>query len=45
MTGAAAYANTDVQPRYGAKNPEALRRLVANGTQLRPFSRKSWMRA
>ena len=40
MTTAAAYANTDVQARYDAKNPEALRRLVANGVQLRPFSQE-----
>ncbi len=40
MTVAAAYANTDVQARYDAKNPQALRRLVANGTQLRPFSQE-----
>jgi TRAP-type mannitol/chloroaromatic compound transport system substrate-binding protein len=40
MTIAAAYANTDVQARYDQKNPEALRRLVANGTQLRPFSQE-----
>ena len=40
VTAAAAYANTDVQARYDAKNPEALRRLVANGTQLRPFSQE-----
>jgi len=38
MTGAAACANADVQARYDAKNPAALRRLIANGTQLRPFS-------
>ncbi len=38
ITAAAAYANVDVQARYDAKNPAALKRLVANGTQLRPFS-------
>jgi TRAP-type mannitol/chloroaromatic compound transport system substrate-binding protein len=38
FTAAAAYANTDVQARYDAKNPEALKRLVAGGTILRPFS-------
>jgi TRAP-type mannitol/chloroaromatic compound transport system substrate-binding protein len=38
MTMAAAYANTDVQARYDARNPAALRRLVANGALLRPFS-------
>jgi TRAP-type mannitol/chloroaromatic compound transport system substrate-binding protein len=35
---AAAYANTDVQARYDAKNPDALKRIVAGGTILRPFS-------
>ena len=28
----------DVQARYDARNPQALKRLVAAGTQLRPFS-------
>ena len=28
-----------VQPPYDAQNPPALRRLVASGTQLRPFPR------
>jgi len=37
-TAAAAYANTDEQAKYDSRNPAALRRLVANGTQLRPFS-------
>jgi TRAP-type mannitol/chloroaromatic compound transport system substrate-binding protein len=27
-----------MQARYDARNPEALKRLVAAGTQLRPFS-------
>ena len=35
---ACGYANMDVQARYDARNPQALKRLVANGTQLRPFS-------
>ena len=36
---AAAYqAGTWMQARYDAANPAALRRLVAQGTQLRPFS-------
>jgi len=38
VTAAAAYANTEVQARYDARNPLALKRLVAAGTQLRPFS-------
>jgi len=28
----------DVQARYDARNPQAIKRLVAAGTQLRPFS-------
>ena len=38
ITAAAAYANVWMQSRYDAVNPKALRSLVANGTQLRPFS-------
>ena len=38
LTTAAAYANTDVQARYDTRNPDALKRLVSAGTQLRPFS-------
>jgi TRAP-type mannitol/chloroaromatic compound transport system substrate-binding protein len=38
ITAAAAYANVDVQARYDARNPAALKRLVAAGTQLRAFS-------
>jgi TRAP-type mannitol/chloroaromatic compound transport system substrate-binding protein len=38
VTTAAAYANSDVLARYDARNPEALRKLVAGGTQLRAFS-------
>ena len=30
--------NTRQQADYDARNPQALKRLVANGTQLRPFS-------
>ena len=33
-------ANTVMQARYDAQNPAALRRLVAAGTQLRPFSQE-----
>jgi TRAP-type mannitol/chloroaromatic compound transport system substrate-binding protein len=39
LTTAAAYANSDVIARYDARNPEALRKLVAGGTQLRAFNR------
>jgi TRAP-type mannitol/chloroaromatic compound transport system substrate-binding protein len=34
---AAAYANIDMQAKYDARNPAALRRLVGGGAQLRPF--------
>jgi TRAP-type mannitol/chloroaromatic compound transport system substrate-binding protein len=37
VTAAAGYANIDMQAKYDAKNPAALRRLVGAGTQLRPF--------
>ena len=37
VTTAAAYANVDMQAKYDARNPAALRRLVGAGTQLRPF--------
>jgi TRAP-type mannitol/chloroaromatic compound transport system substrate-binding protein len=36
---ACAEANVSMQARYDARNPEALRRLVAGGAQLRPFPR------
>ena len=35
---AAAYANSEEQGKYDRRNPAALRRLVAGGSQLRPFS-------
>src|SRR4051794_39038325 len=38
LTVAAGYANMDVQARYDARNPQALKRLVANGALLRPFN-------
>jgi TRAP-type mannitol/chloroaromatic compound transport system substrate-binding protein len=37
LTSAAAFTNTLTQARYDARNPQALKRLVAGGTQLRPF--------
>ena len=37
IESAAAYAHTDMQARYDAKNPEALRQLVAGGTKLHRF--------
>ncbi|HZR60829.1 MAG TPA: TRAP transporter substrate-binding protein [Xanthobacteraceae bacterium] len=38
ITAAAGYANMDVQAKYDARNPQALKRLVANGAVLKPFS-------
>ena len=38
VTAAAGYANVEEQARYDARNPGALKRLVAAGAQLRPFS-------
>src|SRR5215218_5784261 len=36
-TAATAYAAIDMQAKYDARNPAALKRLVAGGAQLRPF--------
>ncbi|WP_448573301.1 TRAP transporter substrate-binding protein [Trichothermofontia sp.] len=36
---AAAYTNIDCLSKYDARNPEALARLLAKGTKLRPYSR------
>jgi TRAP-type mannitol/chloroaromatic compound transport system substrate-binding protein len=38
LTAAAGYCNEEQQARYDARNPQALKRLVAAGTLLRPFS-------
>jgi len=38
IINAANYATTWMQARYDAQNPAALKRLVANNAQLRPFS-------
>ena len=38
VNNAAALAHTTMQARYDKLNPGALRKLVANGVQLRPFS-------
>src|SRR6478609_10599384 len=38
VTVAAGFANVETTARYDARNPQALKRLVAAGTQLRPFS-------
>jgi TRAP-type mannitol/chloroaromatic compound transport system substrate-binding protein len=39
VTTAAAQAHTDMQAKYDAKNPAALKQLVGAGTKLRPFSK------
>jgi TRAP-type mannitol/chloroaromatic compound transport system substrate-binding protein len=38
LSAAAGLANIEETARYDARNPQALKRLVASGTQLRPFS-------
>jgi TRAP-type mannitol/chloroaromatic compound transport system substrate-binding protein len=38
IAGAAAYANNEMQAKEDARNPAALRRLLAGGTELRAFS-------
>jgi TRAP-type mannitol/chloroaromatic compound transport system substrate-binding protein len=38
VTAAAGLSGVEVTARYDARNPAALKRLVAGGTQLRPFS-------
>jgi len=38
VTAAAAYANVEETAKYDTRNPAALKRLVAAGAQLRPFS-------
>ncbi|MFT3733764.1 MAG: TRAP transporter substrate-binding protein [Rhodocyclaceae bacterium] len=40
LEDACAYAHLEMQARYDVKNVNALRRLVAAGTQLRPFSKE-----
>ncbi|ADH88212.1 Extracellular solute-binding protein, family 7 [Ancylobacter novellus DSM 506] len=37
LVAGATYANTIMQARYDVQNPPAIKRLVANGTQLRPY--------
>ncbi|GJE26040.1 TRAP transporter substrate-binding protein [Methylobacterium organophilum] len=37
LEAAAAQAGAEMQAKYDARNPQALRRLVAGGAQLRPF--------
>jgi len=38
VSAATVYANTWMAARYDMQNPAALKRLVAGGTQLRPFT-------
>ena len=40
VENACAHANMDMTAKYDARNPAALRRLVAAGAQLRPFSQE-----
>ncbi len=40
VQAAAAEANTDMLAKYDAKNPDALKRLVGGGAQLRAFSKE-----
>jgi TRAP-type mannitol/chloroaromatic compound transport system substrate-binding protein len=40
LEAACAYANVDQMAKYDARNPQALKRLVAGGAQLRPFSQQ-----
>jgi TRAP-type mannitol/chloroaromatic compound transport system substrate-binding protein len=37
LTNASAYANIDMQAKYDARNPVALRALIAGGAKLKPF--------
>jgi TRAP-type mannitol/chloroaromatic compound transport system substrate-binding protein len=45
VEAAASHAHVTMQAAYDAKNPPALKRLVAGGAQLRPFSRDILMAA
>ena len=40
MATAAGLANIEETARYDARNPAALKRLLSNGAQLRPFSQE-----
>jgi TRAP-type mannitol/chloroaromatic compound transport system substrate-binding protein len=37
LEDACLYAHAEMQARYDAKNPTALKQLIGSGTQLRPF--------
>ena len=45
VENAAAYAHTDMQAKYDAKNPAALKELVAKGTKLRQFPKEIMLEA
>ncbi|MEO5337653.1 MAG: TRAP transporter substrate-binding protein [Magnetospirillum sp. WYHS-4] len=40
LESACAEANQDMQARYDVQNPQAVKRLIAAGTQFRPFSKE-----
>ncbi|HEU5018733.1 MAG TPA: TRAP transporter substrate-binding protein DctP [Pseudolabrys sp.] len=40
LQAASAYSANEMIARYDARNPAALKKLVANGTQLRPFTQE-----
>jgi TRAP-type mannitol/chloroaromatic compound transport system substrate-binding protein len=40
LDAAAAYSANEMIARYDARNPDALRRLVGHGTQLKPFTQE-----
>ena len=43
LSSAAALANVDMQAKYDARNPAALKRLVQAGAQLRPFPKSMFL--
>src|ERR1700681_3935168 len=48
VTAAAGFTNVVTQARYDARNPQALKRLVAGGTQIGPFPQLvivAWLKA
>jgi TRAP-type mannitol/chloroaromatic compound transport system substrate-binding protein len=45
VQNAAAYAHTDMQAKYDARNPGALKQLVGSGTKLRQFPKDVMMAA
>ncbi|MGB8337514.1 MAG: TRAP transporter substrate-binding protein [Burkholderiales bacterium] len=40
LEAACAEANVDMQAKYDAKNPAALKRLISSGTKIHPFSKE-----